>query len=436
MSPTFTYDEINSDQSQVTDDGIRNVANVAADLACDLWKNYSDYTSSLPDPTGIGKFNNALYSRLCAPRGKTPVASPSLQFVGGQCAKYYNVTVSLKYGPIPNTLSTTVFNVLGPIKGIVTSGSNIAGNIRVGIGGGVDINHLDGFWSLLDGTKTNVLPYELVTFSVAPVSGPDNCGNQEPSYPVKSPPPTATKKNVNVNIGAGVVVPVVAVFAPVLFKPEVEINPQFQVDVGPFNVTFDAGGVTVAPNFEFSGGDKSVPPTTSDPNNPSVTKTPNNTVEECDLTPVTTRLDIIDDKVDALEPILDDIKDCSCPVGYEVSSVGGGSGNSGVVALPSRTIQVRLSLTDIPDNPKTIQNGGSDAPLQYFCGYYSFGDGSGLGARTAINVAQSVFEVPVWASSFSWSLYDGYSASVTFVTLVPEKAGAELASRQLKLAPT
>lgn len=436
MAPTYTYDELNSDQSQVTTDGLRNVGNVAADMVCDLWQNYSEWTSGFSDPTGIGQVNNALFSRLCKPRGKEPPSPPTKLFTGGQCAKYYNVAVTLKYGSLPNTLNTVVLGVLGPIKGVTTAGSTIQGNMRIGISGGIDINHPDGFWALLDGTKSNVLPYEVTNFVPTPVSGPDNCGDPPSSYPNKTPPSSAVNKTTNVNIGAGVVVPVGVVFAPVKFSPNVEINPQVQVDVGPFNVTFDAGGVTIAPNFEFSGGDKQIPPSTSYPTNNPPVKTPNNTTQACDLTPVTTRLDIIDDKVDALEEHLDEIEDCTCPVGYTTSTVSGGTGNSGVVPLPARTIQVRLNLTTIPANPKTIQGGGVNAPTQYFCGYYSFGDGTGLGARTAINVAQSVFEVPLWATSFSWSLYSGYSGSVTFVTLVPDKAGAELASRQLKMPPS
>ena len=436
MAPTFGYDELNSDQSQVTNDGLRNVGNAAADMVCGLWQNYTEWTSGFADPTGIGRINNALLSRLCKPRGKEPVAPPSLQFTGGQCAKAYSVAVNMNYGSIGNVVNTTIFNVIGPIKGIAPGGSPPDGQIIIGIQAAPTVLRPDGFYPLVQGTKDNLLPYTVNSFVPTPQSGVDDCGNPPVSYPPKTPPASEVNKNQNLNIGVGVVVPVNVVFAPVKVDASVAINPQFQVDVGPFNVTFDAGGVTIAPNFQFGEGGKTLPPPASYPSpNPPV-KTPNNTTQACDLTPVTTRLDSITGQLNGIDVQLDDIQDCTCPVGYNVSTIASSTANSGVVSLPTNTIQVRLALVNIPDNPKVIQNGGAGAPLQYFCGYYSFGDGTGLGARTAINTAQSVFEVPLWATSFSWSLYEGYTGAVSFVTLVPDKAGAQLASRQLKLAPS
>lgn len=436
MAPTFTYDEINSDQSQVTADGLRNVGNVAADFVCDLWSDYAEWTSGFADPTGIGRINNALFSRLCTPRGKQPAGPPMVAFTGGQCDKLYHVTYSLKYGPNDLVTNGTIFNVQGPVRGVATKPGTSENSVRIGILGSPSINNVEGFWNITIGLRSNVLPYEVTTFTVVPASGSDTCGDPLPSYPPKTPPGNQVQKPVNVNIGAGVVIPVVATFAPIFFRPEVEINPQFQVDVGPFNVTFDAGGVTIAPNFQFGGDGKTLPPPSSYPINNVDIKNQNNTTTACDLSPVTTRLDNLSGKVDAIDAQLDDIEECTCPVGYQVSVVGGGSGNSGVIPLPSRTVQVKLNLTKIPANPKAIQSGGENAPLQYFCGYFSFGDGVGLGARTAINTAQSVFEVPTWASSFSWSLYTGYEASVSLVTLVPDKPNAQLATRQLKMPPS
>lgn len=435
MAPTFTYDEINSDQSQVTNDGLRNVGNVAADLVCDLWENYSEWTSGFSDPTGIGRINNALFTRLCKPRGKEPSQPQLVPFTGGQCTKLYNCSYKITREPTGLVNQGTAFNVPGPIKGIQTAAGGSANNIKIVVQGTPTLQNPLGSVTIVEGPKSDLIPFTINSFSAVPVSGPDNCGDPPAQYPPKLPPPSAVRKPVNVNIGAGVVIPVVATFAPILFRPNVEINPQVQVDVGPFNVTFDAGGVTIAPNFNFTGGDKVLPPASSYPTTSIDIKNQNNTTEACDLTPVNMRLDFIEDKIDAIDDTLDDIKECACPVGYEVTTVAGGSGNSGVLSLPLRTIQVRLNLTDIPDNPKVIQSSGAEAPLQYFCGYYSFGDGSGLGSRQAINTAQSVFEVPTWATSFSWSLYTGYSASVSFVTLTPEKAGAELAARQLKMPP-
>lgn len=436
MAPTFTYGELASDLGTSTADGLRNVANAAANFACDAWENYTEYASGFSDPTGIGKFNNALYSRLCTPRNKQPASPLQAQFTGGQCPKEYNVTYTLRYGPNQTTSTYTVNRAAGPILGFTVGSTANANRKKYGIAFQPSINFPDGKSFGLEGNDADVKPVELVSLNAVPRDGsPDNCGDPPPSYPPKTPPSPVTNNTTNVNIGAGVVIAAPITLIPVKVDADVEINPQIQVGVGPFNVTFDAGGVTVAPSFEFGTGGK----TTPNPDwNPPGTPTSVTQKVECkptDLTPVINRLNDIEATLDGIDVELDDIKECTCPVGYTKNTVALGSGDSGVVALPTNCIQVRLNLTSIPANPK-IQSGGSNAPVQYFCGYYSFGDGVGLGARTAINVQQSTFEVPLWATSFSWSLYEGYDATVSCVTLVPEKEGAQLATRQMKTAPS
>lgn len=436
MAPTFTYGELESDLATNTSDGLRNVANAAANFACDAWQNYSEYSSGFSDPTGIGKFNNALYSKLCAPRGKQPASPPQSLFVGGQCVKEYNVVYQLRYGPNNLITQGTVTRAVGPIKGFTVNPTATAERYRYGISFTPSVNHPDGFSFALEGNNNDVKPVEMISLVATPTDGSaDNCGNPPPSYPPKTPPSNVTNNTQNVNIGAGVVIAAPITLIPVKVDADVEINPQIQVGVGPFNVTFDAGGVTVSPSFEFGTGGK----TTPNPNwSPTGTPTPQSQKLECkptDLAPVISRLTSIEGKVDAQAATLDDIKDCSCPVGYTTNVLSIGNGNSGVAALPTNAIQVRLNLESIPNNAK-IQSGGDNAPIMYFCGYYRFGDGTGLSARTAISSEQSTIEVPLWATSFSWSLYEGYDCNVSCVTLVPEKEGAQLISRQMRVAPT
>lgn len=435
MAPTFTYGELNADLGTNTDNGLRNVANAAGNFVCDLYQNYAQATTGFGDPTGIGSALNAVYSSLCSPRGKLPAQPPVSPFNGGQCANA-SYRVSTRITKPDSTTYTNLWpSLVGPIKGVQIR-QNPSGSWQYGVistspnplGGEimnseVSSNNRSG----LDGYKVEII-------SISRNGGlPDNCGNPAPTYPPIPIPTTEQNKNINVNVGAGAIVNVPIAYTPVTVNAGVSVNPQIQVDVGPFNVTFDAGGVSIAPNFNFNND--TTTPTGNNGNQSFPTNPQNESNAPCDLSPILNRLSTISTKLNDMDLQLDDIENCACPVGYTESVVSLGSGNGSVVGLPSNAIQVRLNLTSIPANAKT-QKGSGNAPQQLFCGYYAWGDGVGLSERIPINTAASAFEVPVWASSFCWNLYLGYSADVSCVTLVPAKSGAELAVRQMKLKPT
>lgn len=435
MAPTFTFPELNAEQGTNTADGLRNVANTAADMVCDLWQNYSEFTSSWADPTGVGKFNNALLSRLCEPRNKRPPVQPVSAFFGGQCPKLYTVTYSLRYGPNNSTAGPiTISNVLGPIQGFYTR-SVSPGRKKYGIKFQPNQSRPTGDDFVLEGNDADVMPVQLLSLTATPMSGSDNCGNPPPTYPPKVPGPNDVKKNVNVNVGAGVAVFAPVTLIPTRFNVDAEINPQINVSVGPFNVTFDAGGVTLSPNFNFGNQPKVLPDSNSTPNiilppqdSKKGTNCPDVKVPATDLTPVISRLD-------SLKELSEEIQECSCPIAYDAEVVNvGGPSRSGEGVLPRNTVRVNLFLIQIPDNAK-VQFAGEDAPLQYFCGYVAFGNGVTYGPRIPVNTARSTFEVPVWATSFYWGLYAGFTARVERETLVPEKPDAELAVRQMKKKP-
>lgn len=438
MSPVFTYESLSSDLGTATADGLRNVANQAANFACSLWSKYTDVTAGFPDPTGVGAFHAAIYSRLCTPRNQQPTRMPEPAVIGGQCVGLpYNVTAAYSKDGVP--LGTAFFpSIPGPING-VGIGSQSPGTAAYGVFA-PNATAYKGILPVVSAGGANPVDslkgYQITSVTVTPVGHSDQCGNSPPQY--LTPVPSSeefNQTNNTVNIGGGLVIAAPITIIPTLYKADVQIRPQVNVQVGPFDVTFDLGGVYIQPNFQLPS-DKTVPPENSLPE-PKPTPKPPASVDcpETDLSPVISRLNSLDSKVRDLAATAEDIKDCSCPVSYELASTQIGSGRSGVVALPAHTIKVRLVLTKIPDNPKKIQSGGENAPLQYFCGYYSFGDGSALGSRTALNTAASVLDCPSRATSFSWSLYAGYEGTVTAIHAVPEKQGAEFAVNQMKLAP-
>lgn len=434
MAYTYTYAELASDLGTSTADGLRNVANTAANFVCDAYQNYSEATTGFSDPTGIGQFNNALFSRLCSPRSKTPASPPSVPFTGGQCASsLYKVVITYTSpgiaGGSPQT--GTFFNVPGPIGGYVQKKSG-ASSYAYGLGCGTNSSYPQGFLSVVDGSPNNVEPVKITNVSVTVTSGANNCGDPPASYPYSSVTNNAYNSTTTVNVGAGASITVPIIFAPVLVKANAYIDAQATVKVGPFNVTFDMGGINVYPNFNFTS-DKNqpdnskyptLPPTSGNQNTDN--SPPGQTIQPCDLTGVNTKLD-------AIKTELDDVKDCSCPVTSTVSTVSLGSGVDGYTALPSNCIKVSINVGTTPANSKQQKSNGSE-PNVYFCGYYYWGDGTGRTQRIPISFLQSVVYPPAWATAFGWNLYLGYSATITATKLTPSKSGAEFAGLQLKNA--
>jgi hypothetical protein len=231
---------------------------------------------------------------------------------------------------------------------------------------------------------------------------------------------------VNIGGGTSITVPIALGYAS--FTANANFNPQYNVNVGPFNVTFDAGGVNITPtlqptvNFNF-------PNPSQTPISPTPTPSPGGggTGTSCDLSPVLTA-------VQAVKTELDAVKDCACPISYSTAVTNLGTGDSGVYALPTGTIEVRVSLTQTPLNAKT-QTGGSASPTIYFCGYISFGDGVGTGERVAISRSASVFQVPPFATSVTFTLYAGYLATLDAVKVVPSKTGGTLSPKLMYNGP-
>ncbi len=432
---TFSFSDLASDLGTATADGLKNVANTAANFACSAWEGYAGATTGFPDPTGIGAFNNALMSRLCTPRGKKPPVPPQQLFTGGQCkGKLYTVSGTYKYqtgGSDPRPF--TLYHVPGPISGLKTAKSGDA--TIYGVGCGVDTAHPQGVAGVVAGSPSEIDPLDLRINSVTPESGTDDCGNPPPSYPPVTPPQNVTNNTTNINIGGGAIINVPISIVPVNFDVGVQVNPQLQVNVGPFNVTFDAGGVSVTPVIPPGSDNTTMPPPALNPSNPTTPAAPKEGTSTCDLSSVNAQLTAIKTTIDQTKTIVTDVKDCACPVRYSTSYVQIGNGNSGVAALPSNCIQVRLQLSKIPKNAK-IQDGGANASTFYFCGYYAFGDGAGESSRSPLSVQNSTLAVPLFATSFRWTLYQGYDCTVVAVTLVPEKSGSQLATVQMKKAPT
>lgn len=390
----FTIAELNSDTGKATADGLRNVANVAADAICSAWENYAAATTGFPDPTGIGAFNNGLFSRLCRPRGFDP-DPPVEEFTGGQCPIRYNV--SYVYGSsdpegaeptFPPNDGSTLFNVPGPIGGgaVISTrdGKGKQGIVRCG----VTTDFPDGFfetWIAPGGYDYDRFKGAFVTVvSVTPTNPdqPDVCGDPPPTYPPIVPPIPVFDFDTTVDVG-GVNLDVNVSINPVIFAVGVAIKPEVNVQVGPFQVVFDAGGVDIFINPQNEPPVSLPPGLDPRPDRPDPKPPTGGGGEECP--------DCICEPTDLTEVLdkLEDIIECVCDEDeFLTQSFGSAKGN--LVTVPTYIKSAVVDVVEIGAGVRS-QLGEGTAPDVFYVGWAAFGVGSKLGQRFPLSFGSNVF---------------------------------------------
>lgn len=88
-----------------------------------------------------------------------------------------------------------------------------------------------------------------------------------------------------------------------------------------------------------------------------------------------------------------------------------GEANSRVINLPEFTLYVRIQLIDIPVNAK--RQPGDNAPDVIYAGWCAYGFDAFGGERLPVHYALQELPAPVGAGTFSYTLYNGYTAAVT-----------------------
>lgn len=396
----LTFDQLNEQQGTDTGNALRNAANAAANLVCELYEQYpKGIIPQLGDPTGIGDFNQGLADSLCRPRGKEP-GPPSVPFQGGQCPNVtYAVTYTYSGEGVPNG-GGTVF-LVGPIGPPIVRETNRdnLGPVFLGSipnGGGV----FNAFSNLYASGFGEGPPPFTITNVVRTGGFPDTCGNPAPVYPNPLPPPTAFDRPAPVGPpGAVVTVPVTLI--PVLFRPDISFRPEFNVDVGGVSVNFNLGGVDI--NINPPGGNgvrsPSVDPRPNPPT-PIAPRSPQPGTPECNLGPV----------IDLLE----DIKDCACEEDGNIVEVALGTTEGGCFTLPAKTVGVRVS-GNFSVRVKT-QVGSGTAPDVRFAGWIAFGTANSPGQRIPLDFASATFFNPPDASAVCVSINYGGTASLVALT--------------------
>lgn len=435
--PDFTFSELSSDLATDGADGLRNVANTAANFYCALYQ---------ADPLGVtggliqtppGRAINALNTRLCSPRNIVPPPAEP-RFEGGQCDIEYNVVVDFGSSEpnrvgnptFPGNDSATYLALQGPITGTAVrqnvNGQGKRGVILVGVSVQAPLGEIV-VWTSSD---PNMEAYEgafVAVSSVEPVGGAqlDICGNPAPSYNPYVAPVINFNTNAEVNFGLGLTANVPITIAPIIIAPLISIRPQISVDVGGITVNFNTDGVT----FDFGDNGSSpiiTPSPGTDPRTdppPSIPPsggggggggTPVECPDPCDNTPVLDRLDDIDEA-------LEELKDCACEKDYEIRVIVGEARNNARFVVPPRTLSVRLAVTVKGDRIKG-EWGGGEAPDVEYMGWYSWRIDGLESDRRLISYEANTFEAPRRATGFSYTLRNNSIAVATIsyeVEIVP-----------------
>lgn len=400
-----------SDLGTNTADGLRNVANTAAEFACTLYQNNPAAAVGLADPTGIGAFSNALWSRMCAPRNQLPAAPTQPPLNGGQCPKLYNLTATVTGagpdGPFPP--DTRTFNdIQGPLTGFYTTTTTDSDGRTIYT---VEFGTADG--SVSWGIQGIGVQPSWTIDSLAPSDGsPDNCGDAPPWYPPVDAPADEWEEDREVDFGGPKITVPVAII-PVILKPEFNFRPQINVRVGPIQVTFDLGGVNF--NLNIEPGTNTVLPPGSDTRPVPVPPQTPKVGPGCDITPVINKLKQLDEKYN---PLLDCDR-CDDKYDYPITVYTSANSRQELGILPT-LYRVAVDLDEIPANAKHQQGGTADDVI--YAGWFSWVTDGRHHERIPLHFASNIFVAPPGANGFAYTTYFGFTATSRSQRKVPKSS--------------
>lgn len=338
--------------------------------------------------------------------GEESFPQPTTPFQGGQSLGRYNVTIDgvLTTGGL---YPLQYNNIKGPIVGITVSTDSTSfpqTRNRYGL-------VFDGGAQTV--TAGDLIPDQIITApyisSLVRIDAPDTTKNPVPQYPLAPFNPGVLNPTVpfpflpgNPEYPAEIVPfqrPQIAPNTPGT-EPGEEEEPKVTVNFPDLGLSFDFDKDGINPRG-YNPQAYPMPQTQKDPRVTPPTRPPTTCECECDLQPVL-------DKLDEIEDLAKDIKECACEPEYVVQTVGLGGGQSLVATLPQRTICVTVELSTIPVNAR--MQSGDAAPTVYYAGWLAFSDGTGRGGeRLPIHYGSTTFYPPEDATTVSYTLYEGFN---------------------------
>lgn len=411
MAIQFDWSQVGQGALDSLPPQVSGAVETAKDFACGLYRNYDRWFGNIAPIDATGGAVRGLWEKICGPENLPPPATnPNGNPISGSdcaCAGYVLQLGRRVPGNAPELL--TGVTVLGPIYGIES---------ELGASGGISHYVRHGLCSggSLTGTQRTIFSFGPVgtecwlisatrSNPAAPCQAPAPQGG-----PIQPPAPSdqIQYRPLPAPGGLSVNVPVILIKPIAIANIAVEVN----VQVGPINVEFSLGGVTI----NIGGGGQAPPWRLPQPPAPELP--PGNDRPSPPPDEIGGGFDTINEKLDEVIEALEDVKDCACPPSppFQVQQLGSGTG--GVFNLPARTVFVRLVLTVLSGNAK-IEFGNENSPDVYYAGWYSFGSAIAQGERKPISFQLNEYPWEEGCTTFNFNLRAGYEASV-FALIEPE----------------
>lgn len=353
----------------------------------------------LPPLEGVKDAYRQFLDDLC---NDQPLPEASPRTPGGLCAIPYDVAIRFQGDPdsAPPFVTNDVRRVIGPIGAIALRTNPDNQNLwqyYFNAGNPPSIIDVGNFQK----AESNVSSFKAFIVSVTPLNPAlDNCGSRSPSFPPQ--PGGGGDYNVPTRYrDRGVDVDVTVNIPPIVIPPgAVSIAPRLEVKIGPNKIIFDGSGarLEISPGISIPitiGGGGTSP----NPNSP-VTVTP-----EIDG-------ELLADRFDRIEDILDDIQKCACDdagLAPLVTTIGTKATSQCVSVPVGRNRFCAIAIDDQPPNRK-IQSGGS-APDVIYAGWAWFKAGDYLFERSPIDSEGKLFKNPGGAEAFCYTLYSGFDGT-------------------------
>lgn len=387
------WDTLENIRTRYGTSGLPAVVDAAQSFLCGL--NDSRFSFTNYDPSGFGNYVSGAWDRVCDQKNDIPFDLAQK----GRCRWLFSYEIPVNNAfnpnPAPNEIYAFVSGswatpVVTPRTNdavvLVRNQDNTSGNVVTTYGSGRT-------WDPSYGPAR--LVGEVIDFCE---SAPNEVAPPIPPLAITPGPPVGDLSRTSpVQIAPNLIVPLFFTYVRPTFNAE--FNANFQIDIRPtinlpdlnLSLTFDVAGI----EFNFYGGGDAPPflPPQPDPRSP-IPLPPAEPDEECDLTPVLTKLA--------------ELEECACP-GSPGSVLFLGEGSSGVFALPEEALGVFVSITEFPANLKV--ESGRDAPDVYYAGWASMARGANGGTRNPINYQSNWYIRGKLDSHFWFTCRTGFQAT-------------------------
>lgn len=369
MPFSYGFSEVGTDIVTPITSGTQAIASLAKRAYCSLYRNRPGAVTSTGE--GVSNIIRLTMDAWCHEGNDSNLPPPPIsQFSGGQCETLY--TVKCVWDGAPRV---QVSNVLGPVQSVACTKNPQNANAY-------QVVAIDATGTERQGNNFNVgtINFDEVEFERKD-GGVDNCGSPPPEYP-QEPPIVEGDRNFNYDItlndGSVINVPVT-----VNVTNNNDVSFPTTIDVGGVTVSIDVGGITVGSNNTTNnfGGGGGGGFGSQDDEPPSV---PPPSLDEDDL------------EEELKEP-----------------------GESGEQTGIDRLLFVEIDIIQVPVNARA--QSGSGSPDIYYAGWLEFSREGKYFPRQSIDFLGGVFEAPLDADGYAYTMKAGFAAQATVVRSKPEE---------------